>query len=233
MTTAALPVARPSRRGSAPVIGVLALQGDVREHLAVLATLGAEPVTVRRPAELGAVDGLVVPGGESTTMVKLAHRFGLLEPLRTALRGGLPAYGSCAGMIMLADRILDAPADQQTIGGLDVTVRRNAFGRQVDSFESVVELAGVPGGPLHAVFIRAPWVEQAGSGVEVLGRVVGGPADGRIVAVRQGRLVATSFHPELTGDTRVHALFVDLVRAARDDDAEGADHGPGDRGGRP
>jgi pyridoxal 5'-phosphate synthase pdxT subunit len=134
-------------------------------------------------------------------------------------------------MIMLADRILDAPADQRTIGGLDVTVRRNAFGRQVDSFESEIDLAGVPGGPLHAVFIRAPWVEQAGPGVEVLGRVVGGPADGKVVAVRQGRLVATSFHPELTGDTRVHALFVDLVRAARDADAEGADDGAGDRGG--
>jgi 5'-phosphate synthase pdxT subunit len=215
------------------VVGVLALQGDVREHLAVLAGLGAEPRTVRRPEELAAVDGLVVPGGESTTMVKLADRFGMLEPLRAALRGGLPAYGSCAGMIMLADRILDAPADQQTLGGLDVTVRRNAFGRQVDSFESDIELAGVPGGPLHAVFIRAPWVEQAGPGVEVLGRVVGGPADGKIVAVRQGRLVATSFHPELTGDTRVHALFVDLVRAARDADVEGADHGAGDGGGKP
>jgi 5'-phosphate synthase pdxT subunit len=214
------------------VVGVLALQGDVREHLAVLAALGAEPVPVRRPEELAAVDGLVVPGGESTTMVKLADRFGLLGPLRAAVRRGLPAYGSCAGMIMLADRILDAPADQRTIGGLDVTVRRNAFGRQVDSFESAVDLAGVAGGPLHALFIRAPWVEQAGPGVEVLGRVVGGPADGKIVAVRQGRLVATSFHPELTGDTRVHALFVDLVRAARDADAEGADDGA-DRGGNP
>ena len=232
MTTASLPVTVPgpaaARPGAAPVIGVLALQGDVREHLAVLAGLGARPVTVRRPEELAAVDGLVVPGGESTTMVKLADRFGLLEPLRAAVRGGLPAYGSCAGMIMLADRVLDAPADQQTIGGLDVTVRRNAFGRQVDSFESAVELAGVPGGPLHALFIRAPWVEQAGPGVEVLGRVVGGVADGKIVAVRQGRLVATSFHPELTGDTRVHALFVDLVRAARDADADGADDGAGD-----
>jgi 5'-phosphate synthase pdxT subunit len=218
-----------------PVVGVLALQGDVREHLAVLAGLGAEPVTVRRPEELTAVDGLVVPGGESTTIVKLAERSGLLGPLRAAVRDGLPVYGSCAGMIVLADRVLDAPADQQTVGGLDVTVRRNAFGRQVDSFESAVELAGVPGGPVHAVFIRAPWVEQAGPGVEVLGRVVGGPADGKVVAVRQGRLVATSFHPELTGDTRVHALFVDLVRAARDADAdaEGADQGAGDRGGTP
>ncbi len=195
-----------------PRIGVLALQGDVREHLEVLREQGADAVPVRRPEELAAVDGLVIPGGESTTMVKLADRFGMLQPLRTAVRDGLPAYGSCAGMILLADRLLDAPPDQTTVGGIDVTVRRNAFGRQVDSFESEIELAGIGGGPLHAVFIRAPWVEEAGEGVEVLGRVVGGPADGRIVAVRQGDLVATSFHPELTGDRRVHALFVDIVR---------------------
>jgi 5'-phosphate synthase pdxT subunit len=195
-----------------PRIGVLALQGDVREHLEVLREQGADAVPVRRPEELAAVDGLVIPGGESTTMVKLADRFGMLQPLRTAVRDGLPAYGSCAGMILLADRLLDAPPDQPTVGGLDVTVRRNAFGRQVDSFESEIELAGIGGGPLHAVFIRAPWVEEAGEGVQVLGRVVGGPADGRIVAVRQGDLVATSFHPELTGDRRVHALFVDIVR---------------------
>ena len=197
---------------SAPVIGVLALQGDVREHLAAIREQGAEAVTVRRPEELAAVDGLVLPGGESTTMVKLADRFGLLQPLRAAVRDGLPVYGSCAGMILLADRLLDAPPDQETIGGLDVTVRRNAFGRQVDSFEADLEMAGIGEGPLHAVFIRAPWVEEAGAGVEVLGRVVGGPADGRIVAVRQGNVVATSFHPELTGDRRVHALFVDIVR---------------------
>ncbi|SET00461.1 pyridoxal 5'-phosphate synthase glutaminase subunit PdxT [Geodermatophilus poikilotrophus] len=195
-----------------PVVGVLALQGDVREHLATLPGLGAEAVTVRRPEELAGVDALVVPGGESTTMAKLAARSGLLGPLRDAVAGGLPVYGSCAGMVMLADRLLDAPADQVTVGGLDVTVRRNAFGRQVDSFESQVEVDGVAGGPVHAVFIRAPWVEQAGEGVQVLGRVVGGSADGRIVAVRQGNLVATSFHPELTGDRRVHALFVDIVR---------------------
>ena len=194
-----------------PPIGVLALQGDVREHLEALAALGARPVPVRRPEELAGVAGVVLPGGESTTIVKLATRSGLLEPLRSALRAGLPAYGSCAGMILLADRILDAPPDQDTIGGLDVTVRRNAFGRQVDSFESEVDL-GLDGAPLHAVFIRAPWVEEAGDGVEILGRVVGGAADGRIVAVRQGNLVATSFHPELTGDRRVHALFVDIVR---------------------
>ncbi len=197
-----------------PVIGVLALQGDVREHLAALREQGAEALTVRRPEELAGVDGLVIPGGESTTMVKLAARFELLEPLRAAVRAGLPVYGSCAGMILLADRILDAPPDQETVGGMDVTVRRNAFGRQIDSFESDIAFEGLAGGDLHAVFIRAPWVEEAGEGVEVLGRVVGGAADGRIVAVRQGNLVATSFHPELTGDRRVHALFVEIVRSA-------------------
>ena len=201
---------------SAPHIGVLALQGDVREHRAVLEAQGTRTSAVRRPAELAGLDGLVLPGGESTTIATLAARWGLLEPLRAAVRGGLPAYGSCAGMILLADRLLDAAgnaiADQQTIGGLDVTVRRNAFGRQVDSFESEVDVAGVPGGPVHAVFIRAPWVEEAADGVEVLGRVSGGPADGRIVAVRQGSVVATSFHPELTGDTRLHRFFVELVR---------------------
>ncbi|MGY1838573.1 MULTISPECIES: pyridoxal 5'-phosphate synthase glutaminase subunit PdxT [unclassified Modestobacter] len=215
-------------------VGVLALQGDVREHLAALTAAGARAVTVRRPEELAAVDGLVLPGGESTTMANLAQRFGLLEPLRDAVRAGLPTYGSCAGMILLADRVLDAPAGQQTVGGLDVTVRRNAFGRQVDSFEDEVEIDGVDGGPVHAVFIRAPWVEQAGDGVEVLGRVVGGPADGKIVAVRQGSLVATSFHPELTGDIRVHARFVELVRAARarDRSSDGAIAGAGSGGGK-
>jgi 5'-phosphate synthase pdxT subunit len=197
---------------SAPRIGVLALQGDVREHVAALREQGADVVAVRRPEELSGLDGLVLPGGESTTIAKLAARFGLLGPLRAAVRGGLPAYGSCAGMILLADRLLDAPPDQETIGGLDAVVRRNAFGRQTESFESEIAFDGVPGGPLHAVFIRAPWVEEAGEGVEVLGRIVGGEADGRIVAVRQGNLVATSFHPELTGDSRVHALFVDIVR---------------------
>ena len=215
----------PPRR-TAPRIGVLALQGDVREHLAALRAQGADAVPVRRPQELAGVDGLVLPGGESTTIAKLAARFGLLEPLRTAIRGGLPAYGSCAGMILLADRVLDGPADQETVGGLDVTVRRNAFGRQVDSFESEIAVAGIEGGPMRAVFIRAPWVEKAGAGVEVLGRVVGGPADGRIVAVRQGSLVATSFHPELTGDRRVHALFVDMVRRAlASEQSAGADTG--------
>jgi 5'-phosphate synthase pdxT subunit len=229
-----------------PVVGVLALQGDVREHLAALPELGVEVVTVRRPEELAGVDALVVPGGESTTIGKLTARAGLLEPLRAAVAGGLPVYGSCAGMVVLADRLVDAPPDQVTVGGLDVTVRRNAFGRQVDSFESQVELDGVAGGPVHAVFIRAPWVEEAGADVQVLGRVVGGAADGRIVAVRQGNLVATSFHPELTGDRRVHALFVDIVRrhlAARAGVAAGDEGGqdsvneragsPGNTAGRP
>jgi 5'-phosphate synthase pdxT subunit len=193
-------------------IGVLALQGDVREHLAALTHSGAEAVPVRRGTELDAVDGLVIPGGESTTIVKLAVAFDLLEPLRKRIAGGLPAYGSCAGMILLADRVLDGTEGQQTLGGLDVTVRRNAFGRQVDSFEESIPLAGVPGGPFHAVFIRAPWVESVGPGVEVLGSVETGTAAGRIVAVRQGGLLATSFHPELAGDARLHALFVKMVK---------------------
>jgi 5'-phosphate synthase pdxT subunit len=171
-------------------------------------------VPVRRVGELESVDGLVIPGGESTTISKLLVAFDLLEPVRSRLREGLPAYGSCAGMILLADEIADGVAGQQTLGGLDVLVRRNAFGRQVDSFEAELTFAELPGKPLSAVFIRAPWVERAGESVEVLATVSGGPADGRVVAVRQGSLLATSFHPELTGDTRVHALFVDMVRAA-------------------
>jgi 5'-phosphate synthase pdxT subunit len=195
-----------------PTVGVLALQGDVREHLAALAGSGAEALPVRRATELDAVDGLVIPGGESTTIGKLAAAFDLLEPLRKRIAGGMPAYGSCAGMILLAERVLDGVEGQQTLGGLDVTVRRNAFGRQVDSFEETIPLAGVPGGPFHAVFIRAPWVESVGPGVEVLGTVESGPAAGRIVAVRQGGLLATSFHPELAGDARLHALFAEIVR---------------------
>ena len=191
---------------------MLALQGDVREHLRALADSGAEPVPVRRASELESVDGLVIPGGESTTIAKLAVAFELLEPLRERIAGGMPAYGSCAGMILLADRVLDGVEGQQTLGGLDVTVRRNAFGRQVDSFEETIAFTGVPGGPFHAVFIRAPWVESVGPGVEVLGTVEAGPAAGRIVAVRQGGLLATSFHPELAGDARVHALFVEIVK---------------------
>jgi len=193
-------------------VGVLALQGDVREHLAALERSGAEAVPVRRPAELDAVDGLVIPGGESTTIGKLAEAFELTEPLRKRIAAGMPAYGSCAGMILLAERVLDGVEGQQSLGGLDVTVRRNAFGRQVDSFEETISISGVAGGPFHAVFIRAPWVESVGPDVEVLGAVEAGSAAGRIVAVRQGGLLATSFHPELAGDTRVHALFVEIVK---------------------
>jgi 5'-phosphate synthase pdxT subunit len=192
-------------------IGVLALQGDVREHLRALGSCGVGATVVRRPAELAAVDGLVLPGGESTTMVKLARIFDLLEPLRARIADGLPALGTCAGMILLADRVLDGAPGQETIGGMDVTVRRNAFGRQVDSFEEDVPFAGLDA-PVHAVYIRAPWVEEAGQGVETLARVASGPAAGRIVGVRQGHLMATSFHPEVGGDTRVHQMFVDLVR---------------------
>jgi len=195
----------------APLIGVLAVQGDVREHLRVLEGLGARVRAVRRPSELDGIRGLVIPGGESTTMDKLVRALELFEPLRALIADGLPVYGSCAGLIMLADRIADRRADQQTLGGLDITVRRNAFGRQVDSFEEDIDVLGL-GAPVHAVFIRAPWVEEIGADVEVLARVAGGPAAGRIVAVRQGSLLATSFHPEITGDTRVHELFVEMVR---------------------
>jgi len=199
---------------SRPVVGVLALQGDVREHVSILDGLGATARPVRRATELDRVDGLVIPGGESTTIAKLAAAFDLLEPLRSAVKAGLPAYGSCAGMILLADRLVDSVPGQQTLGGLDVVVRRNAFGRQVDSFETDLDFAAIPGAPVHAVFIRAPWVEWAGPAVQVLATVAAGPAAGRIVAVRQGHLLATSFHPELTGDPRVHALFVAMVRDA-------------------
>lgn len=200
---------------SDPVVGVLALQGDVREHLAVLQAVGARTASVRTRAELAAVDALVLPGGESTTMWRLARRLELLEPLRERLRGGMPAYGSCAGMILLADRLEGGVEGQETLGGLDVTVRRNAFGRQVDSFEADLDFPALgPGPALHAVFIRAPWVQDVGPDVEVLARVAAGPAAGTIVAVRQGPLVATSFHPELTGDARVHALFLGTVHEA-------------------
>ncbi|MCL2089807.1 MAG: pyridoxal 5'-phosphate synthase glutaminase subunit PdxT [Micrococcales bacterium] len=221
-----------------PVVGVLALQGDVPEHLAALRSAGADAVPVRRQAELAALDGIVLPGGESTAIDRLLRAFDLFGPLRERLRAGLPAYGSCAGMVLLADRVLDGTVDQQTLGGLDVTVRRNAFGRQVDSFETDLDVDQVPG-PVRAVFIRAPWVEAVGPAVTVLARaclpapgtpraasrearpaVEDGPAAGtpasgaagRIVAVRQGVLLATSFHPEVTGDDRVHRLFVDMVR---------------------
>lgn len=195
-------------------IGVLALQGDVREHLRALVSCGASAVAVRRAGELDAVDALVIPGGESTTMSKLAVEFGLLDPMRKRIAGGMPVYGSCAGMIMLAERVLDGRPDQQSFGGIDMTVRRNAFGRQVDSFEGPVSLASFDA-PFHAVFIRAPWVESVGDGVEVLGRVTERAAAGRIVAVRQGNLLATAFHPELTGDLRVHRYFVEVARAGQ------------------
>ena len=195
-----------------PTVGVLALQGDVVDHLRVLDRLGTAAVPVRREADLAAVDALVLPGGESTTMITLAKAFDLLEPLRERIRAGLPTFGTCAGMILLADRIEDGVTGQESIGGLDATVRRNAFGRQVDSCETDVAFAGLDE-PFHAVLIRAPWVEKAGSGVEVLARVEVGPADGRIVAVRQGALLATAFHPEVSGDDRIHQWFVDeLVR---------------------
>ncbi|NUS54023.1 MAG: pyridoxal 5'-phosphate synthase glutaminase subunit PdxT [Streptomycetaceae bacterium] len=190
-------------------MGVLALQGDVREHLAALRDCGAEAVGVRRVAELERVDGLVLPGGESTAISKLLQVFELLEPLRARLKAGLPAFGSCAGMILLASEVLDTRPDAEHLHGLDITVRRNAFGRQVDSFETDLEVRGVAGGPMRAVFIRAPWVERVGPEVDVLAETAGHP-----VAVRQGPVFATSFHPEVTGDRRMHGLFVDAVRAA-------------------
>jgi 5'-phosphate synthase pdxT subunit len=198
-----------------PRIGVLALQGDVREHESALSAVGADVVQVRSNEQLRLVDGLVIPGGESTTMSKLALTNGLMEPLREARRSGMAMYGSCAGMIMLADRVTDARPDQETIGGLDITVRRNAFGRQVDSFETDIGIAGVGPDRVHAVFIRAPWVESAGPEVEVLGTIESGDDAGTIVAVRQGQLLATSFHPELTGDLRIHQMFVEIVRRSR------------------
>ncbi|HEY0933058.1 MAG TPA: pyridoxal 5'-phosphate synthase glutaminase subunit PdxT [Trebonia sp.] len=206
-----------------PAVGVLALQGDVREHVLALGEAGADARPVRRLSEIESVDGLVIPGGESTTLWKLAAAFELLDPLRKLIADGLPAFGSCAGLIMLADRLVGGAPGQQTLGGIDMTARRNAFGRQVDSFEREVRLrldpgseaaapasdAAVPasGAPFHAVFIRAPWVERAGAQVAVLGE-----DDGRIVAVRQGPLLATAFHPELTSDRRIHELFVKMVK---------------------
>jgi 5'-phosphate synthase pdxT subunit len=204
-------------------IGVLAVQGDVREHLNALAGLGAQVVGVRRPRELDDIDALVIPGGESTTMDKLVRAFDLQKPLRQRISGGMPVYGSCAGMIMLADRIAGARPDQETLGGLDITVRRNAFGRQVDSFEEDLHIPSIaaqtsvpPGHPstFKAVFIRAPWVEQMGAGVEVLATVEAGPAAGKVVAIRAGNLLATSFHPEVTGDHRIHEYFTQMVRAS-------------------
>jgi 5'-phosphate synthase pdxT subunit len=195
--------------GAALPVGVLALQGDVAEHLRALGSAGADPVAVRRPEELDRVEGLVIPGGESTTIWKLIDIFGLADQLRKRIADGMPVFGSCAGMIMLADRLPDPASGQQTLGGIDMTVRRNAFGRQVDSFEEDLSIAGIEGGPFRAVFIRAPWVEDVGPGVEILATE---PGASRIVAVRQGRALATSFHPELTGDWRIHEMFVEMVR---------------------
>jgi 5'-phosphate synthase pdxT subunit len=202
-------------------VGVLALQGDFREHIAAMEAVGARAVPVRRPSELDSVEALVIPGGESTAMWKLANVFEMFDPVRKRIKDGMPVYGSCAGMIMLADRITDAAEGQETFGGIGMTVRRNAFGRQTESFEEPISFSfGDHGqsdgiGELHGVFIRAPWVEDVDPGVDVLARVTAGPGAGRIVAVRQGSLLATSFHPELTADHRVHGYFADLVRAAR------------------
>ncbi|AHD19573.1 glutamine amidotransferase [Rhodococcus pyridinivorans SB3094] len=199
---------------SSPTIGVLALQGDVREHRSALEEAGARTIAVRRERELDEVDGIVLPGGESTTVSRLLRVFDLLEPLRARLEAGLPAYGSCAGMILLASRVLDTTEDAEHLDALDIVVRRNAFGRQVDSFETDLPMTGLGDGPVRAVFIRAPWVEEIGPDVEVLATVPDGPAAGRVVAVRQGAVIATSFHPEITGDHRVHRLFVETVRSA-------------------
>ena len=186
-------------------VGVLALQGDFREHLFSLEECGVSASIVRRPSELAVVDALVLPGGESTAIANLARSFGMFEPLKSRISAGMPVYGSCAGMILLADRILDAAVGQETFGGLDITVRRNAFGRQVDSFETDLEFSGITNPPVRAVFIRAPWVEAVGSQVEILATF------DHAVAVRQGALLATSFHPELTGDNRIHRYFIESV----------------------
>ena len=198
-----------------PRVGVLALQGDVREHQRILTELGAEAPKVRTPQDLAGVDGLVIPGGESTTIARLAVVLDMMEPLQKAVASGLPTYGSCAGMILLADRLVGAPPEQVTIGGLAITVRRNAFGRQVDSFETDLTIPVLGPEPLRAVFIRAPWVEQADADVRVLACVEGRDSDATIVAVEQGPLLATSFHPELTGDVRMHQHFLTLVQRSR------------------
>lgn len=192
-------------------VGVLALQGDVREHFRALQECGVNPVAVRRPHEIEAVDALIIPGGESTTIAHLAQSFGVFDLIARRIQSGLPVYGSCAGMILLAQRILDAIEGQRTFGGLDITVRRNAFGRQVDSFERDIDVLGLPSPAMRAVFIRAPWVEEVGPGVEVLASVIAPDGRAHAVAVRQGALLATSFHPELTGDNRIHSFFIEEV----------------------
>lgn len=197
-------------KGTAPVVGVLALQGDFREHIAVLRSLGADARAIRRPEELGELAGLVIPGGESSVMDKLSRAFGLAGPLKAAIASGMPVYGTCAGLIMIADRVLDAIQGQQSLGGLDISVRRNAFGSQLDSFETDLDIPVLGDPPVHAVFIRAPIVEEAGAGVRSLATL----DDGRVVAVEQGNLLGTSFHPEMTGDTRFHEYFLERVRSA-------------------
>ncbi|ROP66152.1 pyridoxal 5'-phosphate synthase glutaminase subunit PdxT [Curtobacterium sp. ZW137] len=196
--------------GAAPRIGVLALQGDFREHIASLTALGAEVVPLRRPEEIASLHGVVIPGGESSVMDKLSRAFGVAEPLSAAIREGLPTYGTCAGMIMLSDRITNAIGGQQTLGILDTTVRRNAFGSQNDSFETDIPMPDLGDAPVHAVFIRAPVVEEHGDGVHVLGAL----SDGQVVAVQQGNVIASAFHPEVAGEDRFHRRFLDLVRNA-------------------
>ena len=196
--------------GSPARIGVLALQGDFREHIAVLRSLGADAVPVKRPGELEQIDGLVIPGGESSVMDKLSRMFGLADPLKATIASGMPVYGTCAGLIMLADTVLDAIDGQQTLGGFDLVVRRNAFGSQLDSFETDLDIPVLGDPPVHAVFIRAPVVEGVGEKASALASL----ADGRVVAVEQGNLLGTSFHPEMTGDTRFHQYFLDRVAAA-------------------
>jgi len=196
--------------GNQPLVGVLALQGDFREHIAVIRELGAQAVPVRRPEELASIDGLIIPGGESSVMDKLSRTFGLAEPLKNAISSGLPVYGTCAGLIMLANTVLDAINGQQSLGGFDISVRRNAFGSQLDSFETDLDIPVLGEPPVHAVFIRAPVVESVGDSVTTLAAL----DDGRRVAVEQGALLGTSFHPEMTGDTRFHEYFLQKIRSS-------------------
>ncbi|MEO7148170.1 MAG: pyridoxal 5'-phosphate synthase glutaminase subunit PdxT [Terrimesophilobacter sp.] len=196
---------------STPRVGVLALQGDFREHVKVLSDFGANAVPIRRASELDQIDGLIIPGGESSVMDKLSRLFGLQEPLKAAIAGGLPVYGTCAGLIMLSSQILDGIEGQESLGGIDIDVRRNAFGSQTDSFEVDLDIPAIGASALHAVFIRAPVVERVGAQVTTLAKL----DDGRVVAVEQGNLMGTSFHPEMTDDHRLHEYFLNKVRAAR------------------
>ena len=192
-------------------VGVLSLQGDVREHVSALIACGIDPIEVRRESELAEIDALVLPGGESTTIAQLSEIFGIFEPIKKRIAEGMPTYGSCAGMIMLADHIVAAKDGQETFGGIDITVRRNAFGRQVDSFESDISAPAFSKSPIRAIFIRAPWVEKVGKNVEVLASYEGAGGESHPVAVRQGRLLATAFHPEITEDHSVHRYFLEKV----------------------